>query len=101
MWEYYNGEHWKEGLLRELKEDKLCGFIGKTVIHPNQIAVVNEFYKVSKSDYEDAIRILGWDMNNPSFVSKNSTSERIDEYKTHSNWAQRIIYLSEAYGIKS
>ena len=45
-------------MYHEIADDKLCGFVGKTVIYPSQIAVVNEAYKVSKSDYEDASAIL-------------------------------------------
>ena len=40
VWEYYSGDNWKNGLIQEIKDDKLCGFIGKTVIHPNQIPVI-------------------------------------------------------------
>ena len=31
----------------------MAGFIGKTVIHPNQIEVVNRLYKVNKKDIEE------------------------------------------------
>ena len=37
VWEYYNGPNWNTGLAKELKLDRLSGFIGKTVIHPKQI----------------------------------------------------------------
>lgn len=100
VWEYYNGENWKEGLIRELAEDQLCGFIGKTVIHPNQIAVVNASYRVSPKDLKDAKSILGWDLTSHSFVSGSPSHERMNEYKTHSNWAKKIILLSEVYGVK-
>ncbi|KIR03944.1 putative ATP/GTP-binding protein [Lachnospiraceae bacterium TWA4] len=86
VWEYYSGNDWKLGLEHELKEDKLCGFIGKTVIHPNQIPIVNLAYQVSQMDYEDAKAILNWDKKNPSFVSGSLSNERMNEYKTHTNW---------------
>lgn len=98
VWEYYAGEHWKEGLIEEINEDKLCGFIGKTVIHPNQIDIVNNSYKVTKKDYQDAQAILNWNKNSNSFVSGNNSNERMNEYKTHSNWAQQILYLAEVFG---
>ena len=47
VWEYYSGEGWEEGLRREMELDLLNGFTGKTVIHPNQIPVVNEMLRVS------------------------------------------------------
>lgn len=97
VWEYYQGNGWDTGLRAELREDRLSGFIGKTVIHPNQIALVNEAYKVSRSDLADAKAILNWD--SASLVHGSVNKERMNEYKTHSNWALRTILLSEAYGI--
>ena len=99
VWEYYNGDNWANGLIQELNEDKLCGFIGKTVIHPNQIPIVNNAYKVLPQDLEDAKAILNWDTNSHSLVSSSTNKERMNEYKTHYNWAQKIIYLAEVYGI--
>lgn len=61
VWEYYSGEGWEEGLRREMELDLLNGFTGKTVIHPNQIPVVNEMLRVSQQDYADARAILNWD----------------------------------------
>lgn len=60
VWEYYNGENWDLGLASELQKDITAGFIGKTVIHPKQIDVVNKSCRVFKEDYEDAKSILGW-----------------------------------------
>ena len=85
---------------REIKDDLLCGFIGKTVIHPNQIPVVNDAYKVSKDDYEDAKTILEWDNSRIDFVSGSKTSCRMNEVKTHGNWARKIMYLADQFGIK-
>lgn len=100
VWEYYNGPNWDKGLTNELKLDRLCGFTGKTVIHPKQIELVNEAYKVSETDLADAHAILDWNENTDSMVSGSSNSERMNEYKTHFNWARTIIYLSEYYGVK-
>lgn len=99
VWEYYKGGNWDKGFIQELKEDRLCGFIGKTVIHPNQIPLVNQAYKVTRTDYDDACSILNWDISSESFVSGSVSGERMNEFKTHSNWAEKIIFLSNAYGI--
>lgn len=99
VWEYYAGEGWDTGLRNEIKDDKLCGFIGKTIIHPNQIKIVNEAYKVSKQNYEDALAILNWDKDNQSLVSGSVGQKRMNEFKTHSNWAQQTCFLAEKYGI--
>lgn len=101
VWEFFSSdnEEWKTGLKRELSLDKLNGFVGKTVIHPKQIAVVNDTLKVSKKDYEDAQAILQWDENNEKGVSKSCAGERMNEVKTHGNWAVKILILADIYGI--
>ena len=100
VWEYYSGDHWKEGLQQEIRDDKLCGFTGKTVIHPNQISVVNDAYKVSSTDFQDACEILNWNEHSSCLVSGSGTRERMNEYKTHTNWARQILYLSQTFGVR-
>ncbi len=100
VWEYYNGNGWDTGLEQELAEDRLCGFTGKTVIHPKQIDMVNKAYRVSKKDLEDAKAILNWDKEATLLVSGCTSSERMNEYKVHSNWARRILLLSQVYGVQ-
>ena len=99
VWEYYNGEGWESGLQNELKDDRLCGFIGKTVIHPKQIRLVNEAYKVTQKDFDDARAILGWDSASASLVAGSAAKERMNEYKTHCNWAQKTMMLAQTYGV--
>ena len=100
VWEYYSGDGWDTGLANELKEDKLCGFLGKTAIHPNQIEVINEAYKISRDDYEDAKAVLNWDGDTDKLVSGSASKERMNEYKTHHNWARRVLFMAEYYGVK-
>ncbi len=101
VWEYYHSHNWEKGLYHEIADDKLCGFVGKTVIYPSQIAVVNEAYKVSKNDYEDASAILNWDKTSHSLVAGSADKERMNEYKTHSRWALRTLLMAEYFGIKT
>lgn len=101
VWEYYNSPDWEKGLYHEIADDRLCGFAGKTVIHPSQIAVVNEAYKVSKKDHQDAAAILNWDRSSHSLVAGSAGKERMNEYKTHSRWALRTMLLAEHYGVKN
>ncbi len=100
VWEFFfsDNEEWKRGLVNELKLDRLNGFIGKTVIHPKQISVVNDALQVSKKDYEDAKEILNWDENG-LLVGKSFSGERMNEVKTHINWAIKTLTLSQIYGI--
>lgn len=101
VWEFFSSDNneWKEGLIRELALDRLNGFVGKTVIHPKQIEVVNGALKVSRKDYEDAKAILNWDEGNSMCVSKSTGGERMNEVKTHGNWAAKTLILAEVYGI--
>ncbi len=100
VWEYFNGDNWDQGLTKELKRDRLIGFIGKTVIHPKQIELVNSAYKVSHTDFADAKAILNWDDSSNKLVSGSPSKERMNEYKTHYNWARMTLFLAEYYGIK-
>lgn len=100
VFEYYNGENWAEGLQRECAKDVISGFVGKTAIHPKQIAIINDALKVFKEDYDDAKEILNWDDHESSYVKGNVTGSRMNEVKTHLNWANRIMALADYYGIK-
>lgn len=100
VWEYYSGEGWDRGLAAEIKDDILAGFTGKTVIHPKQIEVVNEVYKVSRTDYEDALAVANWNSGTGDFVLGSWNGERMNEYKTHTNWAEKTLYLAQAFGVR-
>ena len=100
VWEYYNGPQWNTGLKKEIEDDLLCGFIGKTIIHPKQIAMVNQCLQVSPQDYADARSILNWNTEQASLVCGNEASQRMNEYKTHTNWAKKITLLAEYYGVR-
>ena len=101
VWEYYQSSNWQKGLYHELADDKLCGFVGKTVIYPSQIEVVNEAYKVPQKDDQDAAAVLNWDKSSHSLVAGSVSKERMNEYKTHSNWALRTLLMAEYFGIKA
>lgn len=100
VWEYYNGENWNIGLANEVQKDITAGFVGKTVIHPKQIEVFNTACKVLKEDVEDAKAILNWDKDDFNLVKGSNLKSRMNEYKTHCNWAKRIMYLADYYGVK-
>lgn len=100
VFEYYDGPHWKDGLEREIRMDRLNGFVGKTVIHPKQIEIVNEGYRVSQSDFNDACAILEWQSDSLLLVAGNTQKGRMNEYKTHYNWARKILALHDAFGLE-
>lgn len=101
VWEYFDSHNseWADGLKNEIKRDKLNGFIGKTVIHPNQIEIVNQCLKVEKSDFEDAISILNFKSEHLA-VAKSNDGKRMNEIKTHTKWAEKIAILANIYGVK-
>ncbi|MCI8513136.1 MAG: HpcH/HpaI aldolase/citrate lyase family protein [Lachnospiraceae bacterium] len=100
VWEYYGGSHWETGMQRELKKDLLNGFIGKTVIHPKQIPVVNGMLAVSPEDYSDACAIVDWDPLSKRLVSAGVSKNRMNEQKTHTRWAEKTLLLAHLYGIR-
>lgn len=102
VWEYFGDDLdglWVDGLLREVRADRLNGFFGKTCIHPNQLKVIQPTFIVSKEDYLDAMEILGMNTNTIG-VKKSKLGCRMNEAKTHTNWARRIIGQANVYGVK-
>ncbi len=87
-----------ESYLREMDIDRLNGFIGKTVIHPLQMRIVQAKHVISYEDYIDAERIIS-DVDNKSGVSASFSRERMNEVNPHLKWAQKIIRLAEIYGV--
>lgn len=101
VWEYYdNGidDRWKVGLEKELKLDRLNGFIGKTSIHPSQLPLIWDSLRPTKSDFQDAEIILRW--HDKGGVSGSSDGRRMNEVKTHRNWARTTYILGTIYGVK-
>ena len=98
VWEYYNGSGWDRGLKAELAQDRLCGFTGKTVIHPTRFlwstiptAYLRKIMRMPKA-------ILHWEETAPSLVHATDVKKaRMNECKTHSNWAMQILMLAEAF----
>ena len=91
-----NGSDYVSILSKELK--KFYGEDFVTVFLLGCSGDVNHF-DVSKKDYEDAQAILQWDENNEKGVSKSCAGERMNEVKTHGNWAAKILILADIYGI--
>ena len=103
VWEYFNsqGERgpWKTGLEKELSLDKINGFFGKTSIHPVQLPIIAKSNIVDEEDYNDAMSIMGMGTGLIG-VAKGSAGNKMNEVKTHSNWARKILAIASAYGVK-
>ena len=48
----------------------------------------------------DAKEILDWAEDANSMVGGSNLKSRMNEVKTHRNWAEKIMYLAEYYGLK-
>lgn len=83
-----------EILLKEMSFDLSSGLFGKTAIHPEQIPVIESFYKVSPEDLEMALAIL--DKNSKAVFNMHGT---MCEVATHYNWAEQIHERAKVYGV--
>ncbi len=54
----YNDFRDAEGYRRECRQGRLLGFDGKTLIHPDQIAVANEVFSPAPDEVQRARRIV-------------------------------------------
>lgn len=103
VWEYFDSQGedglWKTGLEKELTLDKLNGFFGKTSIHPVQLPVIAKSNIIDEEDYKDAQNIMGMS-GGLIGVAKGSAGNKMNEVKTHSNWARKIIAIANVYGVK-
>lgn len=102
VWEYFDtgtDDRWRTGLRRELTLDRLNGLVGKTAIHPSQVAEINRSLRVSAEDYRDAQQVLHWNRA-ASGVAKRTDGSRMNEVKTHQTWAQKMLCLAELYGVE-
>ena len=80
-------------LQAEFQRDLLHGLVGKTVIHPNQIAVIHQALKVDSRDYEAARRILD-DAMPAVFQFEGAMCEPA----THHHWAVQIMERAQHFG---
>lgn len=85
-----------DGLIKEVVLDKANSLIGKTIIHPSHISVVNALYVVTKEEYEDALAIVE---ANKKGAYKSKYSNKMNEINPHTNWANKILKRAYVYGV--
>jgi citrate lyase beta subunit len=98
VWEYFGEDekgNWATGLKKEMAQDRLNGFVGKTAIHPYQLPVIDRAMRPSESDFKDAERILSWSGE----LAVGRGEGRMNEVKCHLKWAERTALLGEIYGV--
>lgn len=88
---------WKIGLKKELYLDRLNGMIGKTCIHPKQLEWVQKSLIVNREDYEDATQIVNASVSEYGVLNGHG---KMNELRTHINWAKKIIKLASIYGVQ-
>ena len=79
--------------MQELTRDVSLGLVGKTVIHPNQIALVQQAYCVPASTLDEAQAILHSEAK--AVFKYNNT---MLEPATHRAWATEIINRAKVFG---
>ena len=89
------GKNHLHTLKREVELDLQNGIFSKTIIHPSQIDIIQECYRVNKNDLDSANKIL-----NKNAKAVFQTDNRMNEISVHTNWAKEIIERSKIYGIK-
>ena len=82
-----------ELLDQEVAEDLAHGMVGKTAIHPSQIALIEQHYRVKPNDLAAARAIL--DVDRPAVFQMHNS---MCEVATHRAWAERLIEQSEVFG---
>ncbi|WP_017445406.1 HpcH/HpaI aldolase/citrate lyase family protein [Gayadomonas joobiniege] len=82
-------------LKQELETDINYGFVGKTAIHPNQIPVIQDAFKVAKSEYDSALKIMNTD---EAVFNQNGV---MAEPATHRKWAKNILARAKHNGIRT
>ena len=86
-----------EILKAEVKRDLINGLFSKSSIHPCQIDIIENLYKVEKSDIEMAQSIV----LNKEKKAVFKMNETMCEVATHYNWAKSIIERSKIHGINN
>ncbi len=81
-------------LQRELVQDIAHGFVGKTAIHPSQLAVIHDAWRPGQDEYTCAMQIL----NTSTAVYK--ADGVMVEPATHRNWADTIVKRAHILGVK-
>ena len=90
-----------DGFRAECEQGRDCGFDGKTLIHPDQIAAANEIFAPSEGEVENARAIVAA-FEQPENAGKGAISlnGRMVE-RLHAEMARRTLALAEAIGERS
>ena len=83
-----------EGFVCDVTRDLQEGLFGKTIIHPRQIELSNELYRVSEQEYREALEIL------ESQKAVFSQNDKMAETNTMQKHSLEIVERYRVYGLK-
>jgi citrate lyase subunit beta/citryl-CoA lyase len=97
----YNNLSDAEGFRAECEQGRDCGFDGKTLIHPDQIAAANEIFAPSVEEVDNARAIVAA-FEQPENAGKGAISlnGRMVE-RLHAEMARRTLALAEAISARA
>ena len=81
-----------DGFIKDVKRDLKEGLFSKTIIHPQQIQLSNELYKVTKEELCEALEIS---RNDEAVFNQNGKMAEVVTMRPH---AHEIILRAEVYG---
>ncbi|MFC7419799.1 HpcH/HpaI aldolase/citrate lyase family protein [Iodobacter arcticus] len=83
-------------LAQEVEEDLAHGMVGKTAIHPSQVALIEQHYRVQHRDVDVALKII--DEASPAVFRMHDS---MCEVATHRAWAHGVLEQARVFGIHS
>jgi citrate lyase subunit beta/citryl-CoA lyase len=97
----YNSLSDPEGFRAECEQGRDCGFDGKTLIHPDQIAAANETFAPSSEEVDSARAIVAA-FGQPENAGKGAINlnGRMVE-RLHAEMARRVLALAEAISARA
>jgi citrate lyase beta subunit len=84
-------------LLREVTLDRANGLVGKTVIHPSHVSVVNALQAVVRDEYDDALTVLAG--RGGGGVVRSPSGGKMNEIGPHELWAEQVVARAAIYGV--
>jgi citrate lyase beta subunit len=83
----------EEGFAKDVKRDLKEGLFSKTIIHPSQIELTNELYKVNEKSFDEALELC--------FATKAAFAQngKMAEVSTMSPHAKELIKRAQVYGL--
>lgn len=82
-----------DGFIKDVKRDLREGLFSKTIIHPRQIELSNELYRVSKDELREALEIS---QSDEAVFNQNG---KMAEVVTMRPYSYEIILRAEVYGV--